>query len=185
MVVSVVLALVLGGLLALPLGRQRQVSVEVWLVITALWLALSTTLNLLDQTPTVPTRLRALWRRDGTGAEPADRLPRGLMALEGTLISARDNDRAYALRLRPRLKRVTDHHLRSHLGIDGDREPDRAAAALGQSAWLVDLDGVGRTPTLPEIEQLLTLVLEPQPTPDSDGPPPGAGVLGAAKEQTR
>lgn len=161
-VVSVVLALVLGGLLALPLGRQRQVSVEVWLVITALWLALSTTLNLLDQAPTIPGRLRAPWRRTGTGADSGDLLPRGLMTLEGTLISARDNDRAYALRLRPRLKRVTDHHLSSRLGIDGEREPDRAAAALGQSAWLIDLQEQGRTPTLPEIERLLTLVLEPE-----------------------
>ncbi len=148
---------VLGVLATLPLGR---ISIEVWLVVTSTWLALSIVLQLMAISPTEPARFRALWyRRTSEELSRTASMPRDLLALEGTLISARDNDRAYGLRLRPRLKRVTDHYLSSHHGIDADRDRDRANELLGDLAWMVDTEVDGRTPELDDIDRLLDLVV--------------------------
>ncbi len=166
---SVLWAAVLGLLVALPLGQQRQVSVEVWLIAFSAWLALSTILRMLDLVPVSPGRLRGLWRIRRPSEPQASRLPRPLLALEGTVISARDSQRAFALRLRPRLKSLTDHHVRTHHGIDAENDPAAALAVLGPLAWLVeadtDPDTADRMPTLDEIEQLLQLVGEPAHQP--------------------
>ncbi|MGI9599216.1 MAG: hypothetical protein ACR2QK_23835 [Acidimicrobiales bacterium] len=157
-ILSVLWAIILGALVTLPLGGQRQLSVEIWLVAVAVWLALSTTTRLLIAAPVLPAQLQAFWKRRPGDEQPNDRLPRELRSLEGTMISARDNERAYGLRLRPRLKRVTDHHLKSRLGIDAELDPGRAAAVLGPLAWLVDGRVNDRAPDLDEVDRLLRLV---------------------------
>ena len=158
-------AAVLGLLVALPLGRQRQFSVEVWLIAVSAWLALSTILRILDLAPVSTGRLHGLWQIRRPAKPPVGRLPRPLLALEGTLISARDSERAFALRLRPRLKQLTDHHLRTRHGIDAEHDPAAAVAALGSLAWLVEPDAepdtADRKPTMAEIERLLELVGQP------------------------
>lgn len=161
-ITSVVWAIILGALITLPLGRQRQISVEVWLVAASSWLALSTTMHIVGAAPTTAARLRSPWERRRTSDEQDARLPRALLVLEGTMISARDNDRAYGLRLRPRLKRVTDHYLSTQHGIDSEQDPERAAELLGPVAWLVDVNESGRTPELDEVEQLLDLIDAPR-----------------------
>ncbi len=153
-------AVLLGTLIALPLGRQRQLSVELWLLAVSVWLARATVLGLLARAPAHVGKLQPAWTWRRQGSEGLIPRPRQMASLEGLVLSARDNDRSYALRLRPRLRRLVDHHLRVRHGIDPDHEPDRAAAVLGDVGWLVD-PAVDRRPTLAEIDRLLDRLLEP------------------------
>lgn len=164
---TVVWAMILGALLAAPFsGEERRLSVEVWLVITSGWLAWSVTRRTLAAAPLAPSRLRGLfqWRR--RQATDDRQRPRQLLALEGTVIAARDNERAFAHRLRPRLREAVDHCLRFEHGIDTTEDPAKAAAALGSTAWLVDPSVDDRRPTIDELDQLFDIL--------TAQPPPGA-----------
>lgn len=164
-------AAVFGLLIALPLGRHRQVSVELWLAGLAAWTGLTLVLRALATAPLDEPRLRPLlwWRAEP--ADPPPPLPRALAALDGTLLAARDSDRAFAHRLQPRLRELADHRLRVDHGIDPDREPGRVAAVLGDVAWLVgrdraphpdpDQSAEGRTPTVEDIHRLLDRLEQP------------------------
>ena len=148
-------AAVFGLLVALPLGQRRQISVELWLGAVATWSVLAMVTRLLAASPVADTPPRPALRLRAAPREEPPRLPRDLLALDGTLLAARENERAFVHRLRPRLRELADHRLRVDHGIDPDREPDRAADALGDSAWLVDPEAVGRTPTADDLDRLL------------------------------
>ena len=154
-------AAVFGLVIALPLGRHRQISVELWLVGVAAWTGLALVSRVLATAPI---------------EEPRVRPPRSLLALEGTLLAARDSERAFTRRLRPRLRAVAHHRLRIDHGIDPDREPERATAALGDVAWLIDGageadlaggSGEARTPTIAEIDRLLDRLERPAASAES------------------
>lgn len=157
------MALVLGVLIAGPLGQDRRISVEVWLIAVTLWLAWLASMRLIAVAPVLPARLRGTWRWRRRWDRFPDRRPRSLQAIEGLLLSAGDSDRAHALRLRPRLIEISNHHLRMHHGIDPETEPERAAALLGDLAWLVDAEAEARSPQLDEIDRLLDIVLAEAP----------------------
>lgn len=159
---SVLLAVALGALVVAPIGSQREISIELWLGAVAGWLAFLLTLQVLRDAPPSTSDLRALVRWQRPERPRQTRHPRELLALEGTLISARDNSRAYELRLRPRLQQVVEHHLSVHHGVDAATNPTAAAEILGESAWLLS-PSEGRTPTLDEVECLLDRVA-PTPT---------------------
>ena len=167
---------VFGLVIALPLGRHRQISVELWLVGVAAWTGLALVSRVLATAPIEEPRVRPLLRWRTADAEPPARLPRSLLALEGTLLAARDSERAFTRRLRPRLRAVAHHRLRIDHGIDPDREPERATAALGDVAWLIDGageadlaggSGEARTPTIAEIDRLLDRLERPAASAES------------------
>lgn len=160
------MALVLGALIAGPLGQDRKISVEAWLIAVTLWLAWLAAMRLMAVAPVIPPRLRGTWRwqwRRRWDRRPDGR-PRSLQSIEGLLLSAADSDRAHALRLRPRLIDISNHHLRMHHGIDPEAEPERAAAVLGDLAWLVDTEAEARLPRMDEIDRLLDIVLAQAPS---------------------
>ncbi len=147
-------------------GRPQQLSLDVWLLLSALWLASIAYRALDTAAPLQAERLVGLWRWRRGEPEPIDIRPRSLVTIEGLLASARESDRANSLRLRPRLIELADHFLRSRHGIDPELEPERSAALLGGSAWLVARPGqhqpgqpLGRTPTLPEVDELMDILL--------------------------
>ncbi len=159
---TVLWALFLGALLAAPFGGdERRVSVELWLIVTSLWLAWSIARRTIAAAPMGSSELRGLFRRRRRPPPNDLNRPRQLMALEGMLIAGRDNERAFAHRLRPRLQLAVDHCLRFEHGIDTGAEPAKAAELLDRSAWLVDPAVADRKPTMAEIDQLLDL-LEPR-----------------------
>lgn len=141
--------------------RPQQISLDVWLLLSALWLAKTAYRRLNTAAPLEEDQLIGVWGWRRRGEQPTDSRPRALVTIEGLLASSRDSDRATALRLRPRLTELSDHFLRSRHGIDPDTEPQRIAAVLGDKAWLVAEDGehAGRTPSLKDVDELMDILL--------------------------
>lgn len=164
-ITSLVALASLAALIVSPVGDQRQLSVEAWLTTVAALIALSIILNLFTTAPVKAAELATIWRQDRTEQEAPIRMPRNLSALEGMLLSARDNRRAFALRLHPRLVDVADHYLRTDHGTDPTLQPERTAQILGETGWLIDkADDSDRTPELAEVEHLLDRLLERRTT---------------------
>jgi hypothetical protein len=164
---AIVSLLALGALASLLGGRQREVSIDVWIAVVGTWLAIVTLHRLIASTPLVADRLRMwmFWKRSARDAR-RNRGPE--LVVEGLLISARDNERAMALRLRPRLIELAGHLLRTRHGIDLAAQPDRAAEHLGDLWWLIDERDVDpRSPSFHEIDELLDLLLDER---DPDAP---------------
>ncbi|MCP3991245.1 MAG: hypothetical protein GY724_19375 [Actinomycetia bacterium] len=155
--VSVAWGLVLGLIVVLSVEERRQASVELWLVFVAGWLAWLVTVDLLKLAPIGPERLTGIWRRRRhRGVEP--QRPRPLISLEGLLLSARDNERAMSLRLRPRLRELTEHFLATRHGIDLESSPERAAIVLGDLVPLIDPRAPAREVDLDDIERLFDIL---------------------------
>lgn len=155
---TIVAAVVLGAIITVIPDADQRLSVDLWLVTVAALAGLTLLRRALDTVPGERDRLRLAirFRRD-TDDEPP--LPRDLLTLEGSLLTASGNARSFHYRLRPRLRMVTAHRLRINRGIDLDREPTRAAEALGESQWLIDdlapTDDDGRTPSSTDLARLL------------------------------
>jgi hypothetical protein len=156
---AAVLAIVLGVLVALPLGRDRELSVEVWLTAAALWFAVLTVQAIFRAAPVAGTGLRWIWSRTAAPEEPPVKLPRDLQALEGTVVGGRDSAKGFSQRLQPRLIAIVSHGLQTRHGIDMGQQPEQAAAVLGEDAWLVDPDVQDRAPDLAQIHRLLDRAL--------------------------
>lgn len=164
---SVLWAAALASLLSLLTGDQQAVSIAIWLAGFSVWFAAITLLRLLDHVPLAPGRLMALVRRKPKTGGPVDRRPRELRSIEGLLIRARDNERAHRQQLQPRLATLADHFLPRQHGIDPKREPDRAAALLGDLAWIVDPASTGRSPTIEEVARFVG-ILHPNQNQDQE-----------------
>ncbi len=166
----VVAAALVGSTVAALTGDGRQLPVRLWLLAAAVWLARLVVGAVLDATPPEPARWLPWFGPDR--AEPVDHRPRTLKALHGTLLNARDNDRAFALRLQPRLVALADHRLAVDHGIDRRTEPDRAAAVLGPSGVLLDPVEEGRVGQPAAIDDLLDRLGVPEADghPDPDEP---------------
>ncbi len=152
---TVVAGIAFGLLLSIVPGGQRRLSIDLWLVGVAAWAGVGLVRRALSPVPTVGATLR-LPIRFRPRPDPEDTfVPRGVATLEGGILASTDNPRSYDHRLRPRLRAVAEHQLRINHGVDPTTEPERAAEALGDVAWLVD-DGVSeRSPRPDEIERLL------------------------------
>lgn len=172
---TIVSALAFGAVLAVGPGGNPRLSVDIWLVGTTAWLAVVFSTELLSAAPTDRPRLRLPVRfGDGrvghpvrfsrrwpfiTRPDPDPAVaPRSLVALEGALLASLDNPRAFAHRLRPRLRAVAEHRLRVHRGVDPNDRPDAAAAALGDVGWLIGEGAAERPPTVEELDRFLDLL---------------------------
>lgn len=171
-ILSLVLwAMVFGFVIAVPPGEDRRLSIDLWLIGVTTWLGIGLAGRALGVAPRTPGGLRTPIRlpTDRTWvlgwrwpfltvppeAEPS--APRSLLTLEGTVAASVENPRAFAHRLRPRLRAVATHRLAVDRGIDLDRNPERAHAVLGRSAWLVapPIGEADRTPTVDDVAELL------------------------------
>ncbi len=154
----VVAAAVIGLLAAALTSRGELISLQAWLATAAAALATLTVLNLLHTGGHRSPRGRALWSRT---APASPDVPRRLRGIDATISHACHNPRAHVNQLRPRLVELSRHGLWILHGIDLDTEPDRVRDHLGEVAWLLDAEVVGRSPTIPEIKMFLDLTLEP------------------------
>jgi hypothetical protein len=157
----------LGLIVALLSGPGRQASVELWVVFVAGWLAWMVMGELLAVVPVTPERLRGVWAWRRTRSQPAPQL-RPLSLVEGLVLSARDNERAMARRLRPRLATVTHHFLRTRHGLDPDAHPDRVAAVLGDLMYLVDVEAEPRKLEVADLDRLLDLLIGDDPNREGE-----------------
>lgn len=152
-------AMALGFVIAVIPDGQRRLSVDLWLVGVAAWAGGSLARRTLGTVPGQRDRVRLAIRFQPRTEDEEPTLPRDLLALEGSLLAAADNPRAYDHRLRKRLRAVIDHRLRVNQGIDLRLEPDRAATALGDLGSLVDdtatIDDDGRAPSPADLSVLL------------------------------
>ncbi len=160
LVVLVGRAAVFGLLLALPLSDGELVSVQIWLAVTAVLLAVGLLRQVIRVASVEPAKMAVAWtwrrRRPTPGA---DHRPRELHAIEGIVVSAAHNPRAYGSQLRPRLTALADHFLPIHRGVDPARDPARVRELLGDLSWLIDPDVSDRMPTVGEIDQFLDIIL--------------------------
>ncbi len=155
--VGVTWGLMLGLVVALSAREHRQASVEVWLVFVAGWLTWMVIGDLLKRAPVGPERLTGIWtRRRRRAVEP--KRPRPLISLEWLLLSARDNERVNSIRLRPRLRELTEHFLATRHGIDLESSPERAAAVLGDLVPLIDPRAPAGVVDLADVERLLDVL---------------------------
>lgn len=155
---AALLGLVLTSLVGLLAGESRRLSVDLWLVITTVWLGKLVLTDVGQEAPVRPDRLRGIWRRP-IKPRPTNSRPRELANLEGLLTNALHSGRATRTRLRPRLTTLSDHVLRTDYGIDRTEQPERAAELFGGVAWLVDPENdEERAPTQEELEQLFTVL---------------------------
>ncbi len=152
---AVLLATTLGALAALPLGGHRRLSVDLWLVTASGWFMLLFIRGVFDAVPVEVTQRRGIWGRATRPEDPPVRLPRDLVALEGTVIGGRDSERAYRRRLQPRLIDISSHLLLSRHGIDLERQPAKAAEILGDVGWLLNPEAIERKVRIDEMDRLL------------------------------
>ncbi len=163
---SLIAALALGMIIAMLGGRPRQVSVALWMSFAVGWLSWLVVRDLLSLAPVRPDSLKRL-RRSRHDVEAVK--PRGLTSVEGMLASSSHSPRAATIRLRPRLVSLTDELLRRRHGIETAEHPQRAAAVLGDVAWIVDgNDVMSRSPTPTEVDTLIARAMTPSPTSSSE-----------------
>lgn len=159
-------ALTLGLLLALPVGGQQRVSVELWFAALSLWLLIGLTIALLRAAPPSGGKSASLlpfvarWlarlrhRPDTESSQLKDH-----RYIEALIRRSVTNERSHARRLRPRLQAITDYHLFLRHGIDSTSDPVQAVAVqnqlFGDTAWLLDPTVTDRAPTLDELDRFL------------------------------
>ena len=159
LLVFALLAAGLTFLVGFLTGQSRRLSIDLWLVITTVWLGWMVRGDINHEAPVRPDRLRSIWRRQ-TKQRPIDGRPRELANLESLLTNALHSERATRTRLRPRLVVLADHVLRTDHGIDRSVHPERSADLFGPVAWLVDPEAeVERPPTQAELEYLFEVLL--------------------------
>jgi hypothetical protein len=136
-------------LIALP--GHRELVVDIWFL-TAGALALLATLRATvgRLPPEEPSPI------DEPPPAPTDERPKDLLDLESLVAMGAESEFDLYFRLRPKLRRIAEAKLRGR-GIDLERSPAEAAAALGPAAWDVlrpDLprpDPTARARSLPAI----------------------------------
>ncbi len=159
-------AFMLGLLIALPVGGQQRISVELWFTTLALWILLGLALDLVRAAPPhagrpasllpVLGRWLAVLRR-----RPEPEIPRlkDHRYIEALIKRSVANERSHARRLRPRLQALVDYQLFLRHGIDPSADPAQAVAVqrrmFGDTAWLLDPAVTDRTPTLAELDGFL------------------------------
>lgn len=153
----------LGMVVGLLGGQPERVSVEIWLVVSTLWLAWAVLGELTSIAAVRPDRLDAPWlprRRE----PPVDTRPRSLANIEGLLANACHSRRAATIRLRPRLIDLTTELLRTRHGIDLATDPVRANRLLGDVAWMIDEESeLQRAPDAREVQQLVARTVGEEP----------------------
>lgn len=165
---ALVLAMALGALVAVPLGQRRQFSIDLWLVVTGIWFTLLFIRGVFAEVPVESMTRRSLWHGRAPESETLVKLPRGMLALEGTVIGGRDSSRAFNRRLRPKLIEVAAHRLRNNHGVDLERQPERVAELLGDVAWMIDPAVGERSPSIEELHRLLNRLDAPDTANPAD-----------------
>jgi hypothetical protein len=158
----VVRAAILALILALPFSGSELVSVGVWLALAVALVGVNLLRYVITVAEVEPAQITVAWTwrfRRRRRPRQVDRRPREVRAIEGIVVSAVDNSRVHAIRLRPRLSELADHFLPIRQGIDPASDPARANALLGDVAWLVDPDMSDRIPTVHELDKFLDIVL--------------------------
>ena len=178
-------AALLGSLPALLLADGGRLSLRFWLAAAGAWMAFLVLDSVLRTARPASPRGRSILSRLRPRVELDDPRPRSLQALHGTVLNSRDNGRAFALRLRPRLLDVAEHQLAVNHGIDLRNEPDRARALLGDLFGLLDPDA----PAEPaEPQRLIALLDALERTGSSDAlghPPPTSPDLRSTPDSSR
>ena len=155
---AALLGLALTFLVGLLAGQSRRLSIDLWLVITTVWLGWLVLTDMNQQAPVRPDGFRGIWQRQRK-QRPVDSRPRQLATLESLLTNALRSDRATTTRLRPRLIMLSDHILRTDYGLDRTVHTERTVA------WLVDPEtDVERPPTQAELEQLFAVLFSTEAT---------------------
>ena len=152
---------VVAGLLVAVLASQGDVvSFRVWFTTAAVVIVVDRVAHLLESARVEPATLAPAWwpfRRRRSNQRSRANIGE-LALLEGITRDALEHPRVYALRVRPRLQAIAEHHLPITRGIDVSTDTDRARTAMGELAWMLDPTVVDRTPTLTELERFLDLV---------------------------
>ena len=149
-------AALLGVLIALPAGTTKQLSVEIWFVVTVMLITWRLTADLIGAA-TVHRRAGTDligWIR-GRNARPLRAGASNLRSLEALLYRLRDNPRPHVRQLRPKLIEIAAHHLTAHHGLDLRTQPEQTQALLGPVAWIIDPTVDDRAPTMDELEMFL------------------------------
>lgn len=164
-------ALTLGFLVALPVGGQQRISVELWFTALALWILIGLALALLRAAPPDGGRRPSLLPVVGRWfsglrrrSEPEITQLKDHRYIEALIKRSIANERSHARRLRPRLQALVDYQLFLRHGIDASADPAQAAAAqqriFGETAWLLDPAVTDRAPTLDELDRFLRLLTD-------------------------
>lgn len=158
---ALVMAVSVGGVLAILTGERRAVSLRIWLAACAVWFAVATLRRMFEYVPLMHVQFRPVLTRRRTSAAESSRRIRDVRALEGLLLRSRDNERAFRQQLQPRLIDLAQHFLRLHHGVDCEREPHKAAALLHDDYWLIDPSVEDRVPTLDDVDRFMGRLIEP------------------------
>jgi len=160
-------ALALGLLVALPVGGQQRVSVELWFTALALWLLIGLAVSLIRAAPPrggrsaglLPVLAQWFTRLRRRSAAPESSQLKDHLYIEALIRRAIANERSHARRLRPRLQAIVDHHFLLQYGVDSNTDPTQAIARqrqrFGDTAWLLDPTVTDRAPTLDELDGFL------------------------------
>ena len=163
LVLLVFRAAIFAALVALPLSHDEFIKLEIWVTVTAAIVAADLLNDVFKTAKLQPANLNVAWnwRRQKPNQFAKNNL-RELRSIQATLASAQHNDRSFVNRLRPRLDALAAHFMPIRQAIDPATDPARAQALLGDVAWLIDPEVIGRKPTIGEISKFLDIVLAEQ-----------------------
>lgn len=160
LLVTLALALAFGFIVGTLPGGQRQLSIDLWLAVTVIWIGLESLGHTLAATPIRPSPLRLLWWPQRF-VESEPEVPPELRSLEGALAAAGGSERAFQVRVRPQLIELVEHRLQINHGVELDHSGPASLAALGDSDWLVDSAERDRAPTPDDLHRLLDRLDDP------------------------
>lgn len=152
-------ALAAALLIAIFAGEDLTISLRLWLVAFVCWFGGSLLLGLLSRVAIVPSRARLLLARATDNKTDSAGSLHTFRSLESLLLRSRENERTYRQQFRPRLTELADHFLLVHHGINRTTHPDRAAALLGDVAWMIQEDESAPSPTFDEFDRFLDRIL--------------------------
>jgi len=157
---------IIGLVIAVALSGDDLISVQAWLAATVVWVVGRLLWDFISIASPLPAELVFAWSRRRRGRRVLSG-PSGLLSIGALLRNAQNTPRAYTHHLRPRLQALAQHHFSIRHGIDLKLDRDRAAALLGEVAWLIDPAVIDRSPTSAEIDLFLNVILAEQ---DESGP---------------
>jgi len=162
--VIVVLASLIGLPFAVAQSGDELISAQVWLAAAAVSMVVMLLRDFIAVSAMEKARLVPAWSERPQPA-PA-REARKVQSIHVLLANAQRNRRTHANVLRPRLVDSANHYLPLKHGFDLTSDPARAAALLGDLAWLIDSEVIDRTPTAADLNQFLDVILgEQDPVP--------------------
>lgn len=144
-----------GFIFGVILAGDENVSVSAWVGVGAIVVVVAMVRDVLEAAKVEFTPLIPAWSRRPSPA--STQYARDFRIVWSSVKSALGLADSFERSLRPRLINLAEYHIPRRLGVEAGSA--RAQDLLGDTAWLIDPEAVGRVPTVDELDEFVTIVM--------------------------